>query len=120
MSIVLGCAIRPHLNMCKDGVDCLGYENTEMDVVPMVGFSSLAYDGDTGFCEDWMESLRFSYGTIVQNCCTTNRELIVQLRKLIEHTTYRLIFQKTGQTHHFWGGDFCGVVTQIFLVRVLR
>jgi hypothetical protein len=27
---------------------------------------------------------------------------------------------KTGQSHHFWGCVFCGVVTQLFLVRVLR
>jgi hypothetical protein len=28
--------------------------------------------------------------------------------------------EKTGQSHHFWGCVFCGVVTQLFLVRVLR
>ena len=47
---------------------------------------------------------------------------IFESRKVTEHKENFgiLFFSTTGQTHHFWGGSFCGVVTQIFLVRVLR
>ena len=42
------------------------------------------------------------------------------VRENTNENVHTFCFGKTGQSHHFWGCVFCGVVTQLFLVRVLR
>jgi hypothetical protein len=46
--------------------------------------------------------------------------MILAGKKMGKNLAKCIIYEKTGQTHHFGGGNFCGVVTQIFFVRVLQ
>ena len=51
-------------------------------------------------------------GNVIQSCAVGVRRIVAQGAQYIKG--------KTGQTHHFWRGNFCGVVTDFFLVCVLQ
>ena len=49
-----------------------------------------------------------------------NELWLCKKQESVRQDSQTFIIGKTGQTHHFWGGNFCGVVTEIFLVHVLQ